>query len=444
MIKNLNSPYVMKKNYILFLFIFCTYFVQSQTITTIAGTGSSGFSGDGGLATTAQLNLPFNITFDKSDNIFIADTYNNSIRKIDSESGIISTVVGTADKKLVSELKTPTGLTFDNYNNLFIADLANLRIRKVNLDTGSSITLVGEKSETEFPNINATLGGPFSVVFDKKGDLYISINGDSKVSKVEFSTGIVTTIAGTQEIGYSGDGKAAKISQLANPTGLALDGKGNLYIADSGNERIRKVNLDTGIITTVAGTGERGYTKDGGLAIYAELANPIGLAVDKKGDLFFVDRGNNLVRKINTTTGVISTIAGTGEAGFSGDGELAKNAKLSNPTGLAFNNEGDLFIVDRGNNRIRKISGLSQVVEETEFVLEDNISVYPNPSTDKITIELKRNVELNNALLFDIAGNKIQVQLTEKTLNVSKLPRGIYVLRLVTSKGTTEQKIVLE
>ncbi len=444
MIKNLNSPYVMKKNYILFLFIFCTYFIQSQTITTIAGTGSSGFSGDGGLATTAQLNLPFNITFDKFDNIFIADTYNNSIRKIDSESGIITTVVGTADKKLVSELKTPTGLTFDNYNNLFIADLANLRIRKVNLDTGSSITLVGEKSETEFPNINASLGGPFSVVFDEKGDLYISINGDSKVSKVEFSTGLVTTIAGTQEIGYSGDGKAAKIAQLANPTGLVLDGKGNLYIADSGNERIRKVNLDTGIITTVAGTGERGFTKDGGLAIYTELANPIGLAVDKKGDLFFVDRGNNIVRKINTTTGIISTIAGTGEAGFSGDGELAKNAKLANPTGLAFNKEGDLFIVDRGNNRIRKISGLTTNIEEIEFKLEESVSIYPNPSTDKITIKLKNNVELKKAILLDITGKQVKVQIIDNALNVSRLPRGIYVLKLDTSKGSLEQKIVLE
>ncbi len=435
----------MKKKYLLLLFIFCTFLVQSQTITTIAGDGSSGFSGDGGLAITAQLNLPFNLTFDKSDNMYIADTYNNSIRRIDSKSGIITTVVGTADKKQISELKTPTGLTFDNYNNLFIADLANLRIRKVNLDTGSSITLVGKKSETEFPNIDASLAGPFNVVFDNKGNLYISNNGDSRVNKVDFSTGVVTTIAGTRETGYSGDGGAAKIAQLANPTGLVLDSKGNLYIADSGNERIRKVNLSTGIITTVAGTGERGFTKDGVLAKYAELANPIGLAVDKQDNLFFVDRGNNKVRKIDASTGIISTIAGTGEAGFSGDGELATNAKLANPTGLAFNKEGDLFIVDRGNNRIRKITGLSSdITEESEFILEENVLVYPNPSVDRINIELKRNVELKSFSLVDITGKKAQVKLNENTLNVSKLPRGIYVLRIITSRGTTEQKIVLE
>ena len=432
----------MKKKYILFLLLISTYIVQSQIITTIAGSGSSGFSGDGGLATTARLNLPFNITFDKSDNIYIADTYNNSVRKIDSESGIISTVVGTADKKQVSELKTPTGLTFDNFNNLFIADLANLRIRKVNLDTGSSITLVGEKSEIERPNIDAYLGGPFSVVFDKVGNLYVSINGDNKVSKVDFSTGIVSIIAGTGEIGYSGDGVLAKNAKLNSPTGLTLDGKGNLFISDSGNERVRKVDLTTGIISTIAGTGVNGFSGDGSLAIKSQLSNPIGLAVDDQGDLFIVDRNNNRIRKINMSTGIISTIAGTGEAGFSGDGDLARNALLSNPTGLAFNSDGDLFVVDRGNNRIRRISGLTSNADELE--LEANLLVYPNPSTDKITIELKNDLDLKGASLFSINGKQTRVKMNDNTFNVSKLPRGIYILRIVTSKGIIEQKVVLE
>ena len=432
----------MKKKYILFLFLISTYIVQSQIITTIAGSGSSGFSGDGGLATTARLNLPFNITFDKSDNIYIADTYNNSVRKIDSESGIISTVVGTADKKQVSELKTPTGLTFDNFNNLFIADLANLRIRKVNLDTGNSITLVGKKSEIERPNIDAYLGGPFSVVFDKVGNLYVSIIGDIIVSKVNFCTGVVSTIAGTGEIGYSGDGVLAKNAKLNSPTGLALDGKGNLFISDSGNERVRKVDLTTGIISTIAGTGVTGFSGDGSLAIESQLSNPIGLAVDDQGDLFIVDRNNNRIRKINISTGIISTVAGTGEAGFSGDGDLARNALLSNPTGLAFSSDGDLFVVDRGNNRIRRISGLASNADELE--LEANLLVYPNPSTDKITIELKNDLDLKGASLFSINGKQTRVKMNDNTFNVSKLPRGIYILRIVTSKGIIEQKVVLE
>ena len=432
----------MKKKYVFFLFLICTYLVQSQIITTIAGSGSSGFSGDGGLATKARLNLPFNITFDKSDNIYIADTYNNSIRKIDNESGIITTVVGTADKKEISELKTPTGLTFDNFNNLFIADLANLRIRKVNLDTGSSITLVGKKSEIERPNIDAYLGGPFSVVFDKVGNLYVSINGDSKVEKVDFYTGVVSTIAGTGELGYSGDGVLAKNAKLNSPTGLALDGKGNLFISDSGNERVRKVDLTTGIISTVAGNGITGFSGDGDLAIKSELSNPLGLAVDDQGDLFISDRNNNRIRKINMSTGIINTIVGSGEAGFSGDGDLARNALLSNPTGLAFNRDGDLFVVDRGNNRIRRISGLSSNTDELE--LEASILVYPNPSTDKITIELKNDLDLKGASLFNINGKQASVKIKDKTFNVSKLPRGIYILRIVTSKGIMEQKVVLE
>jgi len=434
----------MRKNYILLLFIFSVYIAQSQTITTIAGNGSSGFSGDGGLATTAKLNLPFNLTFDKSDNIYIADTYNNSIRRVDNESGIITTVVGTADKKIGSDLKTPTGLTFDNYNNLYVADLANLRIRKVNLDTGSAITLVGEKSETEFPNINAQLGGPFNVVFDKIGNLYISVNSDSKVEKVDFSTGKVTTIAGTGEVGFSGDASLATTAKLANPTGLALDGKGNLFISDSGNERIRKVNLSTGIITTIAGTGETGFIGDGVEATKAQLANPLGLAIDNNGDLYVVDRGNNRVRKINMSTGSISTVAGTGESGFSGDGDLAKNAQLANPTGLAFNAAGDLYVVDRGNNRIRKISGLANTSASEDLSLEASINIYPNPSTDKITIELKNNLELKSATLFDVTGKQVKVKMNDKTLSVSKLPRGIYVLKLATSNGSFEQKVVLE
>lgn len=432
----------MKKFYVLFLFLLSISFIQSQTITTVAGTGSSGFSGDGGLATTAKLNLPFNITFDKADNLFIADTYNNSIRKIDAESGIITTVLGTADKKEISELKTPTGLTFDNFNNLFIADLANLRIRKVNLDTGSTITLVGQKSETEVPNIEASLGGPFNVVFDKIGNLYVSINGDSKVSKVDFRTGLVSTIAGTGVAGFSGDKSLAKDATLSNPTGLALDGKGNLFISDSGNERIRMVNLSSGIINTIAGTGENGFTREGDIALNTKLSNPLGLGINNTGDLFVVDRGNNRILKINLATNMVSTIAGTGKEGFSGDGALAKDAALSNPTGLAFNNAGDLYVVDRGNNRIRKISGLN--TSQDDLALVANVLVFPNPATDKINLELKNDLVLENVTMFDIRGAEVKFSLVNNTLNVSRLPRGIYIVRIATSKGNIDQKVVLE
>lgn len=433
----------MRKNYILVLVIFSMYISYGQIITTVAGNGSSGFSGEGQLATTARLNLPFNITFDSADNIYIADTYNNSIRKVNNESGIITTIIGTADKRQISELKTPTGLTFDNLNNLYIADMANLRIRRTNIETGKSITLAGQRTETDVPNIKTVLGGPFHVVFDKTGNLYVSVNGDSKVNKIDFYTGNVTTVAGTEISGFSGDGDLAKNAQLSNPTGLALDSKGNLYISDSGNERVRKVDLNTGIISTVLGTGETGMTLEGNLALATKLSNPLGLEVDSNDNLYVVDRNNNRVLKVDISTNIVSKIAGTGESGFSGDGELAVNAQLSNPTGLAFNSKDDLFIVDRGNNRIRKISGLNQ--DKSEVVLEETIAVFPNPAKDKINIQLKNGTELESVNLFDIRGKQVTVQVAnDNGINVSRLPRGIYILRLATSQGAIEQKIVLE
>jgi len=331
---------------------------DAQIITTIAGNGKTGFSGDGGKATSARLNLPVNITFDKDENIYVADTYNNSIRKIDSETGIITTIVRNEDKYATDGLKSPTGIAFDEKENLYIAELENKRIRKVNVTSGSAMTLVGTKSETESPNINYDLSGPFNVVFDLDGNLYVSVNGDSKIRRVDFLSGDITDISGTGVPGFSGDGGLAKEAQLSNPTGLSIDKLGNLYISDTGNERIRKIDLITGIITTIAGTGESKMTKDGILAVESNLSNPLGLALDKSGNLFFVDRGTNRVRKINKSTGIITTIAGTGKAGFSGDNGLAKQAKLSNPTGIGFDKAGNLYIVDRGNNRIRKITGL--------------------------------------------------------------------------------------
>jgi len=332
--------------------------INAQIITTIAGNGKTGFSGDGGKATAAKLNLPVNLTFDKDQNIYIADTYNNSIRKIDSETGIITTIVRNEDKFAVDGLKTPTGIAFDKKDNLYIAELKNERIRRVNVDSGKEMTLVGTKSESESPSINYDMAGPFNVVFDSDGNLYVSIPGESKIRRVDFFTGDITDAAGTDEIGFSGDGKLATNARISNPTGMVIDDIGNLYFSDTGNDRIRKIDTKTGIISTIAGTGKKKTTKDGMLAIDTNLSNPLGLAMDKKGNLFYVDRGTNRIRKIDLTTNIVTTIAGTGKSGFSGDGKLAKKAKLSNPTGIAFDKAGNLYIVDRGNNRIRKISGL--------------------------------------------------------------------------------------
>jgi len=226
------------------------------------------------------------------------------------------------------------------------------------VNSGNKMTLVGTKSKKESPSINYDMAGPFNVVFDQEGNLYVSIPGESKIRRVDFFTGDITDAAGTDEVGFSGDGKLATNARISNPTGMVLDKSGNLYFADTGNDRIRKINTNTGIITTIAGTGKKKSTKDGMLAKDTNLSNPLGLAIDKAGNLFYVDRGSNRVRKIEMSTNIVTTVAGIGKAGFSGDKGLAKKAKLANPTGIAFDKAGNLYIVDRGNNRIRKISGL--------------------------------------------------------------------------------------
>jgi len=348
----------MKRFLCLLIVLSCYSVLNAQIITTVAGNGKSGFSGDGGKATSARLNLPVNLTFDNNQHIYIADTYNNSIRKINTDTGIITTIVRNEDKFATDGLKTPTGIAFDEKDNLYIAELKNERIRKVNVESGSAMTLVGLKSETESPNIDYDLSGPFNVVFDQAGNLYVSVPGESKIRRVDFATGDISDAAGTDEVGFSGDGKLATNARISNPTGLVIDKEGNLYFSDTGNNRIRKINTKNGIITTIAGSGNDGMTKDGVLATRAKLSNPLGLAIDKNGDLFFVDRGTSRVRKIELSSGIVTTIAGNGKSGFSGDDGPAKDAKLSNPTGIAFDKLGNLYIVDRGNNRIRKISGL--------------------------------------------------------------------------------------
>ncbi|MDJ0646820.1 MAG: hypothetical protein QNJ57_12630 [Flavobacteriaceae bacterium] len=348
----------MKRNYLLIAFLLATYTINSQKITTIAGNGKTGFSGDGDKATNARLNLPFNLTLDQDQNIYIADTHNNSVRRVDAKTGVITTVVRDEDKFSVDALKDPTGIAVDKDKNLYIAELSNLRIRRVNVESGSAMTLVGKKSETEQPNIDSDLSGPFNMVFDKDGNMYVSVVGESRIRRVDFITGEISDFAGTGEAGFSGDGNNANRVQLNSPTGLAIDSKGNLFISDSGNERVRKINLATGIISTVAGTGRTGFSGEGLAASKAKLSNPLGLAVDKEDNLYVVDRGNNRIRKIDAESGLITTVVGTGKSGFSGDGGLAKNARLSNPTGIAFDASDNLYIVDRGNNRIRMVSGL--------------------------------------------------------------------------------------
>ena len=333
-------------------------------ISTVAGNGTQGFSGDGGPATSAQFYRPFGVAVDTVGNLFIADPYTGRIRKV-TPDGVISTVAGNGTdgfggdggQAISASLAMPSSVTVDTAGNLFIADQYNERIRKVT--PGGVISTVAGNGTYGFsgdggPGTSAQLDSPAGVAMDVAGNQYIADGGNYRIRKVT-SGGVISTVAGNGTQGFSGDGGQATSAQINNGSGgEAEDTAGNLFIADDGNNRIRKVTPG-GVISTVAGNGTPGFSGDGGPATSAQLAGPWGVAVDMAGNLFIAERYNNCIRKV-TPGGVISTVAGNGTQGFSGDGGPATSAQLFYPVGIAVDTAGNLFIADEYNYRIRKVT----------------------------------------------------------------------------------------
>ena len=338
---------------------------SAGVITTVAGTGRTGFGGDGGPAVQAQLRGPAGVAVDGAGNLFIADSFNDRIRKVDS-AGVITTVAGTGrtgfggdgGPAVNARLSRPSGVAVDGAGNLFIADSGNDRIRK--MDASGTITTVAGTGEFGFsgdggPATSARLSGAEGVAVDGAGNLFIADEGNDRIRKVD-SAGVITTVAGTGEFGFSGDGGPATSARLNRPNDVAVDGAGNVFIADLDNYRIRKVD-SAGVITTVAGTGVRGYSGDGGPAVDAQLWSPSRVAVDGAGNLFFADSGNDRIRKVDSA-GVITTVAGTEDRG---DGGPAVNARLYRPSGVAVDGAGNAFIADSFNDRIRKVDATGTI-----------------------------------------------------------------------------------
>jgi sugar lactone lactonase YvrE len=329
------------------------------TISTVAGNGKTGYSGDGGPATSATLDNPLGVAVDPSGNVYIADFYNNVIRKV-AANGIITTYAGTgaygdsgdggpATKAALSE---PGSVLVDAAGNLYIGDYGN-RVRKV-APNGTITTVAGNGSEGVSgdggPATSAAVGSPNHFAMDTAGNLFVSCSaapgdgsGPSVIRKVTPS-GLITTVAGNGTLGYSGDGGPATNAALDRPRGLAIDTAGNLFFADQGNNRIRRIS--NGIITTVAGTGVAGYAGDKGPAISAELNSPTGIALDAIGNLYIADAGNNRVRAL-LTDGTINTIAGNGTPESSGDQGPATSASLIS-WGIAISSSGAIYVSGGG------------------------------------------------------------------------------------------------
>ena len=378
------------------LFFASTLQSQTEVINTVAGNGVMGFAGDGSAAVSAQLSMPAAVAVDRAGNLFIADMVNNRVRRVDHATQIISTVAGNGTAGYTGATGTgecpsnggsepgdggpaisaclynPSGVAVDAAGNIFIADFGNRRIRKVN--TAGVITTVAGGGSV-WPGdggiaTSASLTGPIGVAVDASGNLYIADETDARIRKVQATTQIITTVAGNGTTGYNGDGIPATAAQLWAPRSVALDSQQNIYIADSGNERVRLVSASTGMISTIAGNGTQGYSGtsgcpnnggsepgDGGAASAACLSIPSGVAIAAGGRVYIADAFNNRIRLVQS--GIISTIAGGTLGGgflFCGDGKPALQACLYHPTGIAVASSisaNNIYIADSLNSRIR-------------------------------------------------------------------------------------------
>ena len=340
---------------------------KTGTIETVAGSfGTSGFNGDGIPAIQATLNLPFGVQVDSAGNILIADTGNHRIRHVDTESGVIETLAGTGVQGFSGDdgpaggasLSAPVRVKTDSQRNILIADTLNQRIRKIHAETGTISTVAGNGMEGFLgdggPALNAAFSQPQGLVADSSGDLYISDHFNKRIRRVS-ATGLLTSVVGGGDSGFPGDGGPASTAAVDFPRGVATHGD-SLYIADTANTRIRRVDLLTNLISTVAGNGEFGYSGDNGPSTEAMLDRPDAVIVDSSGDLIISDTFNHRIRIVDSPSGMIRTIGGNGAQGFSGDGGPALAAAFNFPLGLAVDLEGNIFVVDSGNHRIRRIN----------------------------------------------------------------------------------------
>ena len=353
-------------------------YAQSAIIETVAGTGTSTFSGDGGAAISAALQNPNGVTVDSAGNLYIADSLNSRIRRVDA-AGNISTIAGTGTggfsgdggAATSAQINFPNGLAVDSAGNLYFADENSHRIRRVDA-AGIISTVAGTGAGGIFgafggdggPATAAAFRYPPNITLDSAGNLYIADYGNRRVRKVDAS-GNISTIAGTGAAGFSGDGGPATAAPVDGPTGVVLDSAGNIYIADTNNHRIRKVD-PSGNISTIAGTGSAGFSGDGGSATAAQINFPRHVALDGAGNIYIADASNDRIRRVDAS-GIISTVAGTGTGGFSGDGGAPTSAQINDPRGIAVDSASRyIYIADSDNNRIRRISGVAQLMPEEE------------------------------------------------------------------------------
>jgi trimeric autotransporter adhesin len=468
----INILCIMKKLLFIYSLSLLSCFSSAQTITTIAGNGVRAFSGDGGPSALAEIYMPWGICFDKRGNLFFSDNCNYRLREINT-AGIITTIAGngvngyTGDggPATAAELLYPQGLTVDDSGNLYDAEFRYNIVRKTIASSGIIITYAGNGGEGYTgdggPATLASLNNPNGVRIDSLGNLYIVDCVNNVIREVLASSHIIITIAGNgYEYGsgvgsYSGDGGPATAAELNVPRGLGFDSAGNYYIADWHNNIIRKVTVSTGIITTVAGNYAYGvgYSGDDGPATLAELNDPIDVVADSKGDLFIADELNGVIREVKASSGIITTIAGDEAfAGtYNGDNIPATTAGLNSPDGIAISAP-NIFISDQINDRIREVDSVIPVSSSIKsFFDRIGISLFPNPNNGSFIITLsnineKCSIEIYNELGEIVLVGNLRYTHSDNLIDLTRRPNGIYLYRINSESGALigEGKVVIE
>ena len=415
-------------------------------ITTVVGTGVAASDGDGGLAINAAINNPYSVALDGVNNLFVGDG-GNVIRRIDAKTSKISTIAGTGvagfsgdgGPAIDAKMTRPGIDLVDTRGNIYLSD--DWRVRKID-DSHNINTIIGNGINgfsSDGGLADTTMISGAQIVMDDTGNIYLSDGSNCRIRRVDAATGIITTIAGTGSRIISGDGGPAISAGLVDPTGICLDKKNNLYIGSGADGKIRRINLKTGIISVYAGASV-GYSGDGGPALSAGLYQPFSLLCDATGNLYIADIHDQVIRRVDAATGIINTIAGakygstTGVGGFSGDGGDANNAKLRCPSGMAMDSSGSIYFADALNNRIRKLTIATGV---NNVFLENILNIYPDPANDyiKLDIEHAQSAYIYNAMGMQISAVE-NINTTANSLDVSRLPSGVYIVAIIYKDGS--------